>query len=165
MLLSTKYCLCLLRSHTDVSSTTLSLPSLYYASPLCLITPHPTIRPMFHTPLLSASTHTNSPTQHSLSPRSLSYPTLSRFTLFHLISPLLVLTHFVSSHQTLSPTTSSLLKSMSDASEVCQLSGSDPAVELNRIKVLESLRVGILFLSHLCVDDLKSTLSGGTGEE
>ena len=62
-------------------------------------------------------------------------------------------------------TYSSLSRSLSDTEQLCQtLSQRCDGYEKESVRVLESLRVGVLFLSHLCIDDFRSDLSseGGT---
>ena len=53
---------------------------------------------------------------------------------------------------------------MLDAESLCQQYGTVQVAEVDRMRVLESLRVGILFLSHLCVDGFTGDLSGGKGK-
>jgi hypothetical protein len=60
---------------------------------------------------------------------------------------------------------SSLLESLSEAETLCRAysTGTNTMMELDRVRVLESVRVGILFLSHICVDDFEGDICGRIG--
>ena len=65
-------------------------------------------------------------------------------------------------------THSSLSRSLSDAEQFCQTLSqrcNGVGYEKESVRVLESLRVGILFLSHLCIDDFQGDLSSGGGTD
>ena len=38
-------------------------------------------------------------------------------------------------------------------------------MDLDRVRVLEQVRVGILFLSHICIDDFEGDISGRRGKQ
>lgn len=61
---------------------------------------------------------------------------------------------------------SSLLESLSEAETLCRAysSGTNAMMELDRVRVLESVRVGILFLSHICIDDFEGDICGRIGK-
>jgi hypothetical protein len=87
-------------------------------------------------------------------------------------TPLTYLSHSLSVSLLPSPThshapyssPSSLSRSVLEAESLCQHYGTELVAEIDRMRVLESLRVGVLFLSHLCIDGFSGDLSGGKGK-
>ena len=66
----------------------------------------------------------------------------------------------------LSHVCASLAATMGDAERVCQAAsapggGDAAATQRDAVRVLEGLRVGVLFLSHLCVDEFRGDTGGG----
>lgn len=60
-----------------------------------------------------------------------------------------------------------MFESLNEAETLCRAysTGTNTMMDLDRVRVLEQVRMGILFFSHLCIDDFEGDISGRRGKE